>query len=216
MIPSVIPLSSAIGGELNSSTPRHSMMDFLACEEQIQIIPAFDCNILSFISGDYGPFVATMPISVPLWLALELRRTHRCRITPPEWLCQAFLSQVLEWEKNPSNEGFFESAPSPLDQAREIELPFYYQQISDVLLKVCPSDFPSPKSLVPLLSDISCLRSSKSRNILKTLTYSIQNEGSPTTSPPEVSYNMRSGWKASEVQQFKGITFEILNNSFII
>lgn len=41
---------------------------------------------LHFVQGEFGPFNPSMPTSVPLWLAVSLKKQHRCHIQPPEWL----------------------------------------------------------------------------------------------------------------------------------
>ncbi|GMI19956.1 hypothetical protein TrRE_jg3015 [Triparma retinervis] len=191
------------------------MMDFLSGSTPITIIPAFDCAQLSFISGDYGPFVATMPITVPLWLGLSLRQTKRCRILPPPWMNTSFLQSVLAYEKNPSNEAFFTSAPNPQNPTGpEIPLPYYYQEIAAALLSAASPDFPSPKSLPPLLSDVEFLRSSKSTGVLKRLSHTLESRsGSFADGAPDVVYNMQSGWKSQEVQVFKGYLAVVSNAS---
>ncbi|GMH58126.1 hypothetical protein TrLO_g15946 [Triparma laevis f. longispina] len=205
---SLPPSSAGIGKPDNGTVARFSMQDFMSEESCVDVVPAFDCPVLSFISGDYGPFTAGMAVTVPLWLAVELRKQYRCRITPPAWLCEEFLQSVLNYEKDPLNETFFSSAPSPLDPSTPLPLPYHYQSIATVLLQTCPSDFPKPKSLLPLLQDIEFLRSSKSSNILKRLSRTI--DGSDGDGEVEKSFNMRSGWKAMEVQGFKGVTCKML------
>ena len=36
--------------------------------------------------GDFGPFNPSMRTEVPIWLAVNLRQRHKCRIEPPDWL----------------------------------------------------------------------------------------------------------------------------------
>lgn len=38
------------------------------------------------VQGEFGPFNPSMHTQVPLWLALNLRQRHKCRIEPPQWL----------------------------------------------------------------------------------------------------------------------------------
>ena len=51
------------------------------------------------LTGDYGPFTAGVEIQVPVWMAIELRKGMRCRIVPPEWMCEEFLQSVVEYER---------------------------------------------------------------------------------------------------------------------
>jgi len=61
--------------------------EFLAEDELIEIIPLFKYNKqLNLISGDFGPFLPSIPIRVPLWLALNLHRQHKCTISAPNWI----------------------------------------------------------------------------------------------------------------------------------
>ncbi|KAI1305784.1 DNA replication complex GINS protein PSF2 [Halotydeus destructor] len=63
--------------------------EFLAEEELIEIIPNFKYpKKLNLISGDFGPFVPSIPLKVPLWLAMNLNRQHKCMIMTPKWIKQ--------------------------------------------------------------------------------------------------------------------------------
>ena len=43
-------------------------------------------NGVFVLQGDFGPFNPSMHTTVPLWLALNLKQRHKCRIEPPQWL----------------------------------------------------------------------------------------------------------------------------------
>lgn len=61
--------------------------EFLAQDELITIIPNFKReNPLHLLSGDFGPFEPLTPISVPLWLALTLKKRKNCKIQIPVWM----------------------------------------------------------------------------------------------------------------------------------
>jgi GINS complex subunit 2 len=63
--------------------------EFLAEEELIEIIPNFKYNKqLNLITGDFGPFQPSIPLKVPLWLALNLQRQHKCTIVMPKWVTE--------------------------------------------------------------------------------------------------------------------------------
>lgn len=75
--------------------------EFLAEQDIINIIPKFnDHRIVHLISGDIGPFRAGIPVSVPIWVALNLRRNQKCVIVPPNWMDVQALEDKLEEEKN--------------------------------------------------------------------------------------------------------------------
>ena len=42
--------------------------------------------ILSDLQGDIGPFNASLPTEVPLWVAIFLKQRRKCRILPPDWM----------------------------------------------------------------------------------------------------------------------------------
>ena len=50
------------------------------------MIPQFKGGKLHFVGGDVGPFVPAVPVDVPLWLAITLKKRGRCKIQPPEWM----------------------------------------------------------------------------------------------------------------------------------
>lgn len=49
-----------------------------------------------FFQGDIGPFVAGLPIDVPLWMAINLKQRQKARIRPPEWMDVGTLFQVIK------------------------------------------------------------------------------------------------------------------------
>jgi len=61
-------------------------LTFLAEEDVLEIVPLFSMSRVRLLSGIYGPFEPPKRASVPLWLALSLKRKRKCRIVPPEWL----------------------------------------------------------------------------------------------------------------------------------
>ncbi|KAH8933395.1 hypothetical protein BDL97_18G028700 [Sphagnum fallax] len=70
--------------------------------------------------GDFGPFYPQIPVKVPLWLGIAMKKRSKCRIQPPDWMSVERLAQVLDDERE---------AP------REFQpLPFHYVEISRLLL----------------------------------------------------------------------------------
>ncbi|KAG9510120.1 Serine/threonine-protein phosphatase 6 catalytic subunit, partial [Fragariocoptes setiger] len=61
--------------------------DFLAEDELVEIVPNFRYNqVLNLICGDFGPFQPSIPIRVPMWMALNLHRQQKCKIILPLWI----------------------------------------------------------------------------------------------------------------------------------
>jgi GINS complex subunit 2 len=73
--------------------------EFLAEDELIEISPMVKANVISLVCGDYGPFEPSIATSVPLWLALALKKVRRCRILPPRWLHLRAIEQVIQDER---------------------------------------------------------------------------------------------------------------------
>ena len=73
-------------------------IEFLAEKEMIDIVPNFSHSAMHLIQGDVGPFRPGLPVSVPLWLALNLRQRQRCRLIKPDWLCVERLEEVSQKE----------------------------------------------------------------------------------------------------------------------
>ena len=48
--------------------------------------------VVSCFQGDIGPFSASIPTEVPLWVAIFLKQRRKCRIQPPNWM------DVGEWQ----------------------------------------------------------------------------------------------------------------------
>lgn len=74
-------------------------IEFIGEKEEIGIIPNFNFQALHLISNSVGPFRAGLPMHVPLWLAIHLKRQQKCRIVPPTWMDREYLEELKETEK---------------------------------------------------------------------------------------------------------------------
>ncbi|KAK4688902.1 GINS complex subunit 2, partial [Tremellales sp. Uapishka_1] len=124
-------------------------LTFLAEEEVIEIVPLFSMTPIRLLSGVYGPFQPPSAASVPLWLALSLKRKRKCRIRAPDWLAIEKLSAVLQLEQK-NVEGF-----EPL--------PRRFMETSKILLDVASDDIASPAQIRSLLKDLREVRQAKIR-----------------------------------------------------
>lgn len=96
--------------------------EFLAEEELIDIIPKFAYRRkLNLISGDFGPFQPGMPVKVPLWLAINLQKQHKCHIVIPVWVKN--LMKAVETQKD---------AGAPIDLPNE-----HWREIMKILEQYC-------------------------------------------------------------------------------
>ena len=87
-------MAAGLGGSL-------AEVEFLAEMQEIEITPNFQGGILSLIQvqrytaslnakGPVGPFNVQLPVKVPLWLAINLKKMMKCSIRPPTWLSKSW------------------------------------------------------------------------------------------------------------------------------
>lgn len=124
--------------------------EFLAEKTQVTIIPTFSADKLYLITGDVGPFAAGSPLSVPLWMALNLKQRQQCRIVPPAWLGKQFLEDVKQ-----------EEAGSPVFTRMPCE---HYLEVTQMLFDVAAADIPDASQVRTLVKDIWDLRQAKLRS----------------------------------------------------
>jgi len=124
-------------------------IEFLSEEEEVKIIPKFKMEKLQMIGQTFGPFRAQIPISVPLWVAISLRKDDLCRIRPPYWLDLAWLRKKFEEEKE--------------DDHYFTQLPFHYMEIASQLLSIARDDIPEFDSIRSVLGDLEAVRFAKLR-----------------------------------------------------
>lgn len=74
-------------------------LEFIGEKTIIGVIPNFTMDPIHLISGSIGPFKAGLPVHVPLWLAIHMKKQQKCRIVPPDWMDVDFLEEVREEEK---------------------------------------------------------------------------------------------------------------------
>lgn len=96
---------------------------------------------MTFIQGTFGPFKPAKPVTVPLWLAIYLKQRKRCDVSIPAWLDVEFLKKVRTEDK--SNGEAFSNA-----------LPFYYAEISQLLIHECENEIAHHKQIRSVLEDI--------------------------------------------------------------
>uniref|UniRef100_A0A7S3N086 DNA replication complex GINS protein PSF2 n=1 Tax=Strombidium inclinatum TaxID=197538 RepID=A0A7S3N086_9SPIT len=133
-------------------TPQEN--EFMAEDELIEIEPQFKGDKISFISGEFGPFRPAKPINVPLWLAIYLKQRQKCLVHPPLWMDVEFLSQVKKEERQ-TKDVFSEA------------LPYYYFEMSQLVINECADELPNHKQVRSLIEDIFELRKEKVIRTLK-------------------------------------------------
>lgn len=127
-----------------------SEIEFLAENELITVIPNFSQAKLHLICGDCGPFTPSIPLQVPLWLAVNLRQRQRCRIIPPEWMSVAKLNEIKEEE---IDSAIFTPMPTP-----------HYKEVAHLLFSTAVPEIPDAEEIRALIKDIWDTRMSKLRS----------------------------------------------------
>uniref|UniRef100_A0A1B0A5Y2 DNA replication complex GINS protein PSF2 n=1 Tax=Glossina pallidipes TaxID=7398 RepID=A0A1B0A5Y2_GLOPL len=125
------------------------VIEFIGENSLIGVIPNFSFEPLHLISGSLGPFRAGMPVHVPLWLAIHLRKHQKCRIVPPEWMDIELLEEIKEAEKKSK---YFTKMPSE-----------HYMIEAQLIMSTAPDDVPRCEELRTIIKDIFDIRESKLR-----------------------------------------------------
>eukprot|EP00871_Galdieria_phlegrea_P002984 jgi/Galph1/3687/GphlegSOOS_G2340.1 len=131
-------------------------IEFFAEDELVEIIPNIQLPVVNLVAGDFGPFEVGVPIKVPLWLAISLKEAKRCRIMPPSWLNEEFLSAKVEEERNNPNSGL-------------VGMHLHYLEITSKLLHYAPDDLEQSLQIRRVLEDLMELRTGKLRKGLSSI-----------------------------------------------
>ncbi|XP_055332924.1 DNA replication complex GINS protein PSF2-like [Paramacrobiotus metropolitanus] len=123
-------------------------LEFLAEDLRVTIIPQKRHGIISLLCADIGPFEPSIPIEVPLWVAVYFRKRRECRLVVPDWLSVDFLMQKKEQEYN---SGVF------------TEMPECYVELSQIALEYFVDDVANSLEIRRLIKDIMDLRLAKIR-----------------------------------------------------
>ncbi|KAF2898306.1 hypothetical protein ILUMI_07877 [Ignelater luminosus] len=130
-------------------------VEFLAEKQLISIIPTFNSNVIHLISGDVGPFRASLPVRVPLWMAINLKQQRKCKIQPPDWMNIEQLEELKEEEKRSKT---FVKMPSE-----------HYMIEAKLLLNYATDDISRADEIRTIIKDIWDIRMSKIRSSVDTL-----------------------------------------------
>lgn len=122
-------------------------LEFIAEKETVTIIPNFSQGKLYLITGDCGPFTPSIPIQVPLWLAINLRQKQRCRIIPPDWMD---FDKLEEKKQEEIDSPIFTKMPSE-----------HYMEFAQLVFDVAIEDVPRADEIRTLIKDIWDIRMAK-------------------------------------------------------
>lgn len=132
-----------------------SEVEFQAEDELIEIIPNFRLDTLYMIQGEFGPFRPQIPTTVPIWLAVLLKKRGKCSIQLPEWMSAAEMTNVIEKER---------------DDAKVFQpVPYHYIEISQILFDCALNDIPDSYKVRALVEDLREVRHGKIQDGLKSI-----------------------------------------------
>ena len=127
-----------------------------------------------FAQGSIAPLQPPYRSTLPLWLALLLKRQRRANILPPSWLSPSSLNAILELEK--SSQSFSPSPsippnttvsppflPSATSDVPPDALPYHWLELGEMLLEAASDDVPEPDTVRRLMRDLREVRMAKMR-----------------------------------------------------
>ncbi|XP_011666878.2 DNA replication complex GINS protein PSF2 [Strongylocentrotus purpuratus] len=126
-----------------------SEVEFLAEKEEVTIVPNFSHDEVFLIGGNVGPFNPSLPMKVPLWMAINLKQRQKCRIQPPDWMLVEKLEEV---KKQEHDSAVFQPMVNP-----------HYMEVTKLLLSHATDDIPNADEVNTLIKDIWDLRMAKLR-----------------------------------------------------
>ncbi|KAI9732585.1 MAG: DNA replication protein psf2 [Cirrosporium novae-zelandiae] len=151
---------------------------FLCEMEMITVIPRQRLEGLELLGGSTPSLQPPYRATVPLWLALLLKRQQRANIFPPPWIHPGALQTILDDEteiptftrppdlplaagnSNPITPPF---VPSATASAPNDALPYHWLEIGEILLEAAPDDLPDPGAIRRLMRDLREVRMAKMR-----------------------------------------------------
>ncbi|KAH7314291.1 hypothetical protein BKA65DRAFT_516538 [Rhexocercosporidium sp. MPI-PUGE-AT-0058] len=157
---------------------------FLCEMEMITVVPRQRLESLNLLAGPTPTLRPPHRASIPLWLALLLKRQRRANILPPPWLLPSSLDRILKHETETSPQTFspppphpyaLSTSPSPTDSlsppflpsstadAPPDYLPYHWLELGEILLEACSDDIPDPGRVRTLLRDLREVRMAKMR-----------------------------------------------------
>ncbi|PWN40842.1 DNA replication complex GINS protein PSF2, partial [Ceraceosorus guamensis] len=114
--------------------------------QRILILPTRALDKVRLMQGTFGPFRPARTCSVPLWLALHLKRKRKARIVCPDWLSVDSLKSSLRHET--TSDSF-------------CSLPLHYPSIARALIDDASDDIPDASLVRSLLKDLREARQAK-------------------------------------------------------
>ncbi|KAF2035368.1 DNA replication complex GINS protein PSF2 [Setomelanomma holmii] len=159
---------------------------FLCEMELVTVIPRQRLEGLELLGGRVKPLNPPHRTSLPLWLALLLKRQRRANILPPSWLNTHSLTAILDHETDhdetfsppprlppqSSNNTLPISPPflsNNTSDAAPDALPYHWLELGEMLLEAASDDFEDPDNVRKLLRGLREVRMAKLRSYVEKL-----------------------------------------------
>ncbi|KAI9774683.1 MAG: DNA replication protein psf2 [Geoglossum simile] len=152
---------------------------FLCEMEMVTVVPRQRLEGLELLGGPTKPLHPPHRASLPLWLALLLKRQRRANILPPPWFHPNALTSILDLERNKTDQfspppslptpapGATTTSPpfllSSTADAPEGALPYHWLELGEILLDAAPDDIVEPDTVRRLMRDLREVRMAKMR-----------------------------------------------------
>ncbi|KAI9841951.1 MAG: DNA replication protein psf2 [Sclerophora amabilis] len=153
---------------------------FLCEMEMVTIVPRQRLEALDLLGGRTQPLQPPRRSTLPLWLALLLKRQRRANILPPPWLHPTSLEGILKFETEIASETFSPPPPLPAPargshttsapflpsstaDAPADALPYHWLELGEILLDAAPDDLVEPNAVRRLMRDLREVRMAKMR-----------------------------------------------------
>ncbi|KAF2872466.1 DNA replication complex GINS protein PSF2 [Massariosphaeria phaeospora] len=163
-----------------------SEVSFLCEMELVTVTPRQRLEGLALLGGPIKPLNPPHRASLPLWLALLLKRQRRANILPPPWLSPHSLTAILDHETEyadafsppprlppqPSSNTLPFSPPFLLGATADAApdaLPYHWLELGEMLLEAASDDFEDPDNVRKLLRGLREVRMAKLRTNVEKL-----------------------------------------------
>ncbi|PFH60369.1 hypothetical protein XA68_11071 [Ophiocordyceps unilateralis] len=166
-----------------------SEVAFLCEMEHVTVVPRQRLDSISLLTGPTAPLRPPHRTSLPLWLALLLKKQRRANIVPPPWLHPDSLRELVKYETTVDTTGWAPPPPPPvladargnasrLDDEAILSppflpsctanapagaLPYHWLDLAEMLLAHASDDVHSASEVRSLLRDLQEVRAAKMR-----------------------------------------------------
>ncbi|RDA95043.1 hypothetical protein CP533_2150 [Ophiocordyceps camponoti-saundersi (nom. inval.)] len=172
---------------------------FLCEMELVTVVPRQRLDSISLLTGPTPPLRPPHRSSLPLWLALLLKKQRRANIVPPPWLHPDSLRDLVKYETTIDTTAWAPPPPPPVradarGNTRRLDddailsppflpsctadapadaLPYHWLELAEMLLAHAADDIYSASEVRSLLRDLQEVRAAKMRSSTAQLQFGV-------------------------------------------